>query len=145
MDLRQIRSFAAVIEEGSINRAAERLRCAQPSVSVQMRHLEQELGLTLLDRKARGVSPTPAGERFYTDCLKILGDVETARQRMTDWSREVSGALAAGIIPTISKGALHKVLPAYANEYPNVEIRIAEAYSGTLTEWVLKGELDLHW
>lgn len=142
MDLRQLRSFAAVIEEGSINRAAERLNCSQPSISVQMRQLEQELGLSLLDRRARGVSPTPAGERFYTDSLKILGDVEAARQRMGDWSREVSGALAAGILPTISKGALHKVLPDYANEYPNVDIRIAEAYSGTLTDWVIEGELD---
>lgn len=142
MDLRQLRSFAAVIEEGSINRAAERLNCSQPSVSVQMRHLEEELGLTLLDRRTRGVAPTPAGERFYADCLKILGDVEAARQRMSDWSREVSGSLAAGIIPTVSKGALPKVLPAYTSEYPNVDIRIAEAYSGTLTEWVLEGDLD---
>lgn len=142
MDLRQLRSFAAAIEEGSINRAAERLNCSQPSISVQMRQLEEELGLALLDRQARGVSPTPAGKRFYADCLKILGDVEAARQRMDDWSREVSGSLAAGIIPTISKGALPKVLPAYTSEYPNVDIRIAEAYSGTLTGWVLEGELD---
>jgi LysR family nitrogen assimilation transcriptional regulator len=142
MDLRQFRSFVAVVEEGSINRAADRLNCSQPSVSVQMRQLEQELGLTLLDRRARGVTPTPAGERFFADCLKILGDVEAARQRMGDWSREVSGALAAGIIPTISKGVLPKVLPDYAREYPSVDIRIAEAYSGTLTEWVLEGDLD---
>jgi LysR family transcriptional regulator, nitrogen assimilation regulatory protein len=142
MDLRQLRSFAAVVEEGSINRAAIRLHCAQPSVSVQMRHLEEELGLPLLDRRARGVVPTAAGERFYADCLKILGDVESARQRMDDWSREVSGALAAGIIPTISKGVLPKVLPDYTNGYPNVDIRIAEAYSGTLTGWVLDGDLD---
>lgn len=142
MDLRQFRSFVAVVEEGSINRAADRLNCSQPSVSVQMRQLEQELGLMLLDRRARGVTPTPAGERFFADCLKILGDVEAARQRMGDWSREVSGALAAGIIPTISKGVLPKVLPDYAREYPSVDIRIAEAYSGTLTEWVLEGDLD---
>ena len=142
MDLRQMRSFAAVIEEGSINQASERLNCSQPSISVQMRQLEEELGLSLLDRQTRGVVPTPAGERFYADCLKILGDVEAARQRMDDWSREVSGSLAAGIIPTISKGALPKVLPDYTSEYPNVDIRIAEAYSGTLTGWVLEGELD---
>jgi DNA-binding transcriptional LysR family regulator len=142
MDLRQLRSFVFVVEEGSINRAAERLNCSQPSVSVQMRRLEEELGLALFRRETRGVVPTPAGDRFYADCLKILGDVEAARQRMGDWSREVSGALAAGIIPTISKGALPKVLPDYTQRYPNVDIRIAEAYSGTLTQWVLDGDLD---
>jgi LysR family nitrogen assimilation transcriptional regulator len=142
MDLRQLRSFAAVVEEGSINRAANRLHCSQPSISVQMRRLEDELGIELLDRQARGVAPTPAGERFYGDCLRILGDVEKARQRMGDWSQGTSGSIAAGIIPTISKGALPKVLPGYAATYPDVEIRIAEAYSGTLTEWVLEGDLD---
>ena len=142
MDLRQLRSYATVVEEGSINRAADRLNCSQPSISVQMRQLEEELGLELLTRQTRGVVPTSAGEQFYADCLRILGNVEAARQRMDDWSRDVSGALAAGIIPTISKGALPRVLPDYAEEYPNVDIRIAEAYSGTLTEWVLSGELD---
>ena len=75
MDLKQIRSFVAVYGHGSINRAAERLNIAQPSLSQQIKSLEESVGVQLFERHARGVRPTPAGDRFYEDCSKILGDI----------------------------------------------------------------------
>ena len=142
MDLRHIRSFIAVYEEGSINRAAARLHCAQPSLSLQLRNLEESMSVTLFERHARGARPTPAAERFYQHCIAILGEVESAEQHMRDWAREIAGALTVGLIPTITKSVLPKVLPDYTERLPSVDIRVVEAYTGTLTDWVVSGELD---
>lgn len=142
MDLRHIRSFIAVYEEGSINRAATRLHCAQPSLSLQLRNLEDSLSVELFERHARGARPTAAAIRFYEHCLSILGEVESAEQHMRDWAREVAGALTVGLIPTVTKSVLPQVLPDYTERLPNVDIRVVEAFSGTLTDWVVSGELD---
>jgi LysR family nitrogen assimilation transcriptional regulator len=142
MDLKQIRSFVAVYGDGSINRAAERLNIAQPSLSQQIKTLEQSVGVQLFERHARGVRPTPAGDRFYDDCRKILGDVESASQNMREFSLGTSGSLDVGLIPTVTKGVLSSVLPAFITALPNVELRVVEAFSGTLTDWVMSGELD---
>jgi DNA-binding transcriptional LysR family regulator len=142
MDLRHIRSFIAVYEEGSINRAATRLHCAQPSLSLQLRNLEESLSVELFERHARGVRPTAAADRFYKHCISILGEVESAEQHMRDWAREIAGALTVGLIPTVTKSVLPQVLPDYTERLPNVDIRVVEAFSGTLTDWVVSGELD---
>lgn len=142
MDLKQIRSFVAVYGDGSINRTAERLNIAQPSLSQQIKALEESVGVRLFERHARGVRPTPAGDRFYEDCRKILGDVENAAQTMREFSGGVSGALNVGLIPTVTKGILAQVLPNYTDMLPNVDVRVVEAFSGTLTDWVMSGELD---
>jgi LysR family nitrogen assimilation transcriptional regulator len=142
MDLKQIRSFVAVFEDGSINRAAERLNVAQPSLSQQIKALETSLGVQLFVRHARGVRPTAAGERFHDDCRRILGDVESAAQTMREFSAGISGSLDVGLIPTVTKGVLAQVLPEFTSALPNVEVRVVEAFSGTLTDWVQSGELD---
>src|SRR5690606_4526510 len=99
MDLRQIRAFLAVYEDGSINRAAERLRIAQPSLSQQIRTLEESLEVALFERHARGVRPTPAGARLREHCQKILGDVELATQTMREFAQGDAGSLNLGLIP----------------------------------------------
>lgn len=142
MDLKQIRAFVAVFESGSINGAAARLHVAQPSLSLQIKNLEDSVGVSLFERHARGVHPTSAGERFYDDCRRILGDIESAAQNMREFATGVSGGLDAGLIPTVTKGVLAEVLPPYTAELPNVDVRVVEAFSGTLTNWVLSGELD---
>ena len=143
MDLRQIRYFVAVYEEGSFSRAAERENCTQPGLSVQMQQLEAELGHRLFDRKPRGVAPTIAGKHFYESCKDILNSVRGARQRMLDLAGAVAGRINVGVPPSFSKAALPAALRRFSDEYPHVEMRIAEAYSGTLSEWVVAGDLEL--
>ena len=143
MDLRQIRYFVAVYEEGSFSRAAERENCTQPGLSVQMQQLEAELGHRLFDRKPRGVVPTIAGKHFYESCKDILNSVRGARQRMLDLAGAVAGRINVGVPPSFSKTALPAALRRFSEEYPHVEMRIAEAYSGTLSEWVVAGDLEL--
>ena len=143
MDLRQIRYFAAVYEEGSFSRAAKRENCTQPGLSVQIRQLEELLEQRLFERNARGVTPTIAGKHFYACCTEILGSVKAARQRMLDLANHVAGRINIGVPPSFSKSALPAVLGRYARDYPHVEVRLAEAYSGTLSQWVVAGELEI--
>lgn len=143
MDLRQIRYFVAVYEEGSFSRAAEREHCTQPGISVQIQKLENELSQKLFERQARGVVPTLAGRHFYSCSAGVLEGLRVARQRMLDLAGDIGGALRIGVAPTLCLNALPRVLPQFLAEHPYVEVRVSEAFSGTLTGWVVDGELDV--
>lgn len=143
MELRQIRCFVAVYEEGSFSRAATRENGTQPGLSVQIRQLETQLGQALFERNARGVTPTVAGKQFYESATAILAAVKAARQGMLDLSGRIAGRINIGLPPSFSTVALPTVLARYARDYPQVEVRLAEAYSGTLSQWVVAGELEL--
>ena len=143
MDLRQIRCFVAAYEEGSFSKAAQREHCTQPGLSVYIQSLESALAHRLFDRKARGVTPTLAGRHFYACCVDILKSVGNAKQRMLDMAGSVATTINIGVSPTLSKGVLPKMLPDYLAAHPYVDVRLAEAYSGTLTEWVVSGEVEV--
>ena len=142
MDLRHITAFVATYEEGSINRAAQRMNLAQPSVSGILRDLEAEMGTTLLERASRGAYPTAAGETFYRHCLKVLAEVDAARNSVMNGAGRVAGPIRIGLAPTVAKGLMPRFIPKYLADYPDVQFRAAEAFSGPLTEWTLTGEVD---
>lgn len=143
MDMQQIRYFVAAYEEGSFTKAAAREHCTQPGLSVQIQRLEAALSHRLFDRHARGVTPTVVGRHFYACCTDVLGAMKAAGQRMLDLSGSVAGAINVGLPPTFSKTALPSILPDYLSAHPYVEVRLAEAYSSTLSEWVASGDLDV--
>jgi len=143
MDLKQIRCFVAACEEGSFSKAALREHCTQPGLSVYIQRLESMLSHRLFDRKARGVTPTIAGRQFYACCADVLKSVSIARQRMLDMARNAATGINIGVSPTVFKGVLPWMLPDYLSAHPYVDVRLAEAYSGTLTEWVVSGEVQV--
>lgn len=142
MNFRQLRSFVAVYEEGSFSRAAVRENATQSGLSMQMRKLEDRLGLRLFERRAHGVTPTVAGKRYYAHCLPILNAMKRADEELQDMAGAVAGRLNVGLIPSIARSALAPVLSRYAEAFPNVELRLTEAYSGALTDQVRAQELD---
>ena len=143
LDLKQIRCFVAAYEEGSFSKAALREHCTQPGLSVYIQRLEHMLAHRLFDRKARGVTPTIAGRHFYVCCADVLKTVSVAKQRMLDMSGNVASDINVGVSPTLFKGVLPWMLPEYLNAHPYVDVRLAEAYSGTLTDWVVSGEVQV--
>ncbi|MBO6782784.1 MAG: LysR family transcriptional regulator [Alphaproteobacteria bacterium] len=142
MDLRQLEQFIAVYEEGSFSRAARRENCTQPGLSVQIRNLEDEFGVALFTRSRRGVEPTVAGKRLYARGLDILNSVAETANALHDLSSDVTGAITVGTVPSVSRSALPAALSRFVEAHPNVELRLDEAYGGTLTERVAAGELD---
>ena len=143
LDLKQIRCFVAAYEEGSFSKAALREHCTQPGLSVYIQRLESMLAHRLFDRRARGVTPTIAGRHFYACCADVLKSVSIAKQRMLDMAGNVATDINLGVSPTLFKGVLPWMLPDYLSAHPYVDVRLAEAYSGTLTDWVVSGEVQV--
>src|SRR5580692_3891077 len=142
IDLKQIRCFVAAYEEGSFSMAAKREHCTQPGLSVYIQRLESMLAHRLFDRRARGVTPTIAGAHFYASCTDVLKSVRMAKQRMLDLAGSVAAKIDVGVSPSLLKGALTRTLSQYLPAHPYVDVRLSEAYSGTLTDWVVSGEVQ---
>lgn len=142
LDLRQIQYFICLYEERNVTRAAGRLNVVQPALSAQIGRLQKQLGLTLFERTNHGMIPTPAAEAMYGIYLPILLRLRHAHQQVLELSGKVLGKFAVGIIPSVTHSILADVLRNFSAEYPDVELRIDEAYSGTLIDWVITGDID---
>ncbi|MBN9499785.1 MAG: LysR family transcriptional regulator [Afipia sp. 62-7] len=140
ISLRQIRSFVAVYEEGSFTAAAKREGATQSGISQHLKQLETELGTALLIREGRDVESTLAGKLYYRECVEILKKLEAAQQSVA--VHHIRGAIRVGLMPTFTRSVLAPALDKFLAAAPGSEISVTEAYSGVLTEMILKGELD---
>ena len=140
--LRQIRAIIAVCEEGSFTRAAARENATQSGISQHVAAAERTLGVKLFERSAIGVTPTPAGQRYYKRCIEAVGQLADAAEEMRGFATRVSGDLRIGLIPTLTRAALAPVLAGFKSRHPDVRLHIVEGYSGWLTDMVLADELD---
>ena len=140
--LRQIRAIIAVREEGSFTRAALRENATQSGISQHVATAERALGIKLFERSATGVTPTPAGRRYYERCIEAISRLENAQQEARGMADAVSGDLRIGLIPTLTRAALAPTLERFNPRHPDVRMHIVEGYSGLLTDMVLADELD---
>lgn len=140
ISLRQIRSFVAVYEEGSFTSAARREGATQSGISQHIKQLESELGVALLERNGREVEATVAGKLYYRECVDVLKKLEAAQQSVA--VNHVRGAIRVGLMPTFTRSVLAPALDKFLGSAPGSEISVIEAYSGVLTDMILKGELD---
>jgi LysR family nitrogen assimilation transcriptional regulator len=140
--LRQIRAVIAVCEEGSFTRAAARENATQSGISQHVASVERALGVKLFERSSVGVTPTPAGLRYYRRCVEAVGLLEAAGEEMRALAGLVTGDLRIGLMPTFTRAALAPTLEKFVPQHPDVRLHIVEGYSGTLTEMVLADELD---
>lgn len=143
MELRQLRYFVGVSEAGSLLKASTMLHVAQPALGQQIAGLEHELGTRLFDRSSRGVTLTESGKIFLEHAKVVLADVERARLSMRESARPPSGDVAIGLPTTVALAATVPILRACRERYPQVKLKVVEAYSGFLREWLQSGRLDL--
>ncbi|MCU4179704.1 LysR substrate-binding domain-containing protein [Bosea sp. BH3] len=143
MDLRQLRYFAAIVEQGSFSKAATKLRVAQPALSQHLRHMEDELGVALLHRGTRGVQPTEAGERLLTRAHSILAEFAALREQVRGEAEQPAGEVRIGLPGTVSEQFSVALIQAARERYPAIRIRIAEAMSGFVLDWLRRGDVDL--
>src|SRR6185312_6437915 len=140
--LSQVRAVIAVCEEGSFTRAAERENATQSGISQHVAAVERTLGVKLFERTAGGVTPTPAGLRYYKRCVEAVGTLEQAAEEARSLGGQVTGELRIGLMPTFTRAVLAPVIDDFLPRYPEVRLHIVEGYSGLLTEMVLNDELD---
>lgn len=144
MELRHLRYFVAVAEEGSLTLAAERrLRTAQPSLSRQIRDLEQEVGVPLLRRTPRGVELTDAGAVFLDYARQALAQADSAREAARRVGKAAKGSLAIGFLTGQEMNWLPEVMRIVRDTLPDVDATVTSMISPALAEEVARGKLDV--
>jgi DNA-binding transcriptional LysR family regulator len=143
MDLRQLNTFLQVAELGSLSRAADRLRIAQPALSRQIRLLEEELRVPLFTRHGRGMVPTPAGEALRARAAAILREVEETRAELMQEAGAVRGRVVFGLPPTVGAVVATRLVERVLTAHPEVTLRVVQAFSGYLLDWLQGGEVDI--
>lgn len=141
MEIRQLAHFAAVAEELSFARAAQRLHIVQPAVSQQVRRLERELGMQLFDRTSRRVRLTAAGERLLPEARSVLSAAGRTRQVAAEIAAGNAGILRLGTSQGLGE-RLDEILSELARRAPGVEVRLVAATAGERLEQVRSGRLD---
>src|SRR3954463_6213558 len=142
MELRHLRYFVAVAEELHFRRAAERLHVAQPAVSEQVRKLEEELGVRLLNRTQRSVSLTPGGAVFLREARRVLEQAETARLAARNAHDRVTSSLRIGYVPASLPASVPRTLQRLATSMPQLETTLEHGSGAELIEAVRTERLD---
>jgi len=144
MELRHLRYFVAVAEEGSLTLAAERrLRTAQPSLSRQIRDLEHEVGVPLLRRTPKGVELTDAGAVFLDYARLALAQADTAREAARQAGRVEKGTLAIGFLTGQEMIWLPEVMRIVRDSLPDADVAVSSMTSPALADEVSRGKLDV--
>jgi LysR family nitrogen assimilation transcriptional regulator len=142
MNLRQLKYFIEVVEAGNMTRAADQLHVAQTALGMQIRQLEEDLGVALLVRHSRGVEPTKAGSVLHARALAILKQVEEARKDVRTCEREESETIRLGITPALMLVCGTEIAMTVREQLPNVFLSLVEAMSHVLTEALARGDAD---
>ncbi|MGM8908986.1 LysR family transcriptional regulator [Psychrobacter sp. 1U1] len=142
MELRHLRYFVAVAEEKSFNKAAERLYISQPPLSRQIKQLEEEVGVMLIDRDNRPLKLTEAGEFFYDHAVQILAKSDKLKS-MTMRKANFDNSISIGFVSSILYGILPKIIARFRACYPNIEIKLRELNSWEQTQALTEGKIDV--
>ncbi len=143
VELRWLKSFLAVAEEMHFSRAARRLNLAQPALTVQIRRLEEAVGVRLFDRSNRMSGLTPAGRALLGEARALLQHAETLPRLAKRAAQGESGLLRLGLIPPAATPAVAEALRRFAVRLPEVEIQVRQADQEKLVQRLIGGELDL--
>ncbi|MFZ6818595.1 LysR substrate-binding domain-containing protein [Undibacterium sp. Ji22W] len=143
MELRQLRYFVAIVDHGSLSRAARVLHIVQPALTQQIQQLEEELGASLLHRSAQGMQATDAGKIFYEHALAILKQVADAKSAVNQTTDKPSGTVALGIPQSASGALAFPLLTAVRAAFPDIVFQLTEELTGNLTEQLASGRLNL--
>ena len=142
MELRHIRYFLAAARSQSFTVAADYLHLTQPTLSHQIRQLEEEIGCNLFDRIGRTVRLTQAGELFCEYAKRILQDVDSATDAICDLGNLKHGKLTIGVFSSFGASLLPPVLARFSATYPGIKVTILELPTGELEKRLREGELS---
>ncbi|MCB5179570.1 LysR family transcriptional regulator [Streptomyces antimicrobicus] len=145
MELRQLRYFVCVVEEGGFTRAAARLHLTQPGLSAQIRQLEKELGQPLLDRTGRSVTPTEVGRVVLPYARAALAAAESVRQTVDAYTGLLRGRVTLGLVSGATGHAfdIAALLADFHDAHPAVEVALTEDATERMLAALLAGELDI--
>lgn len=143
MELHQLRYFCAIADTGGFSRAAQQTHVSQPSLSQQIRKLEDELGARLFDRLGRTVRLTDPGRALLPRARAVLRDVEAARSDVVERKASIGGLMCVGVIPTIAPYWFPPALAAFSRTYPEARVTVVEEITPLLLERLRAGTMDV--
>jgi DNA-binding transcriptional LysR family regulator len=143
LNLRQIEAFKAVIESGTVSRAAEVLHISQPAVSKLLAHLEQQTRLRLFERLKGRLVPSLQGMRLYQEIDRIFVGVRQVESAVESIRREDQGRLNVGVMPGLSGAFIRRVIMAFLHNHPEVYVSVHVRSSQLIADWLISRQLDV--
>ena len=143
MLLRHLRYLLAVADHGGFTRAAEALHVSQPTLSQQIRQLEETLGVSLFDRTSRTVKPTDAGVAYIECARRVLVELEAGKRALHDVKDLSRGTLRLAMTPTFMAYLVGPLVRDYVARYPNIHLQIFELSMGDIEAGLLDDSLDI--
>ena len=143
MQFHQLRYFVSTVKHGSMSQAAKYCYVSQPSLSQQIKQLEQSVGYELFIREKGGLTLTETGKTLYQEAINILATVNIAEEKIKNQNQSKAERLNLGILPTVSTFIVNDVLEALSLHQPGLQLNIRESHSENIVEACLKGDLDL--
>lgn len=142
MTIIQLEYLLAVANCGSFSLAAQQCFVTQPSLSMQIKALEEELGVVLLDRSKKPVIPTEAGEVVIRNSREAVKSYNYVRESVQELKGEIAGTLRLGVIPTVAPYLLHRFIPEFVARYPKVELEVHEMETDPICRGLEHDALD---
>jgi len=142
-DLHKWRAFVAIGELGSLTRAALFLDSNQSLLSRQLNALERECGARLFNRTGRGVELSEVGQRLFPRVKTLLADAQSLEQEIRGESREASGRVTVGLLPSIGQPLVSRLFTEVRSRHPSVTLKILEGSSGQVEEWLADSRVDI--
>ncbi len=142
VSIKQLKAFVAVVEENSFSLAAERLNATQSGMSMLVQNLELSIGKKLINRIPGKMVLTESGKNFYKYALEILSLMDKALIDAKTDTEDLSGTFNCGLMPTFTRSALPTTLSKFLKDYPKVDVKVTEAYSGVLEDMVRTNKLE---
>ncbi len=142
MELRQLGHFLAIVEHGSLGRAALALNITEPALSKSIRRLEDSLQVSLFDRGTRGMTRTPFGDSFLQHARLIVGEIETTRQELDELRGISRGIVRIGARPSFNLTVLPRAVTRMQTSRPGVQAVVREGFMPNLITEVIQGDLD---
>ncbi|WP_448651692.1 LysR substrate-binding domain-containing protein [Pseudomonas fluorescens] len=143
MDLRQLRYFVKVVECANITRASEALHIAQPAISQQMRNLEQDMGMQLLERSAQGVVPTAAGQTLYRHAVDLLRQADATHELLRQDAEYPQGKVSVGMPSSTARMLAMPLARTIRSRYPGIKLELIDAPSADLGGLITVGRVAL--
>lgn len=142
MELQELATFAAVAQHGSFSKAARHLGYSQAAVTVQVKHLEEELNVRLFDRLGKKISLTSHGKIFYEHTVRVLSDLSQAKESIKQ-DDTLTGSLFLGTIDSLCSSVFPAILQEYHRRHPKVSVSVTTDTPETLLEMLNNNELDI--
>lgn len=143
MDIKQIINFITIVEEGNITKAAQKLHISQPPLSNQLKALEEELGVKLIERGSRKVTLTDVGTLLYKRGKDMVSVFESTLNEVEDFKSGIEGVLKIGAVSTCNQFIPNELISPYAKQYPKVKFELYEGNTYEVVDMIERGIVDI--